>query len=138
MERVLAAARNVGTGNYPYLTGVEVKIPQSRVDYTTRDRDVEQQIDLDVATEVKHWGAMRDRERGGSTVTVVEQVQGRINRLRNQIESALRNPTYSVAVLEVRGVQNSPRELRDALASEILYYRRLARTLSKRFDYRRI
>lgn len=139
MERVLAVAKNVGTGRYPYLTGVEVRISGARVDYTTRDRDVQQQVDLDVATEVKHWGAMRDRTTSGGTVlTVAQQVQRRMATLDNQIQSSLRNATYSVVVLEVRGIQNSPRELRDALASALLTYRNLANTLKKKFVYRRI
>jgi len=138
MERALAAARNVGTGRFPYLTGVEVRIPGTRVDYTTRDHDEERQVDFDVATEVKNWGAMRARSgSGGTTITVAQQVTNRIATLRNQIQSALRGP-YQVAALEVRGVANIPQELRDALAAELVSYRALARTLNKRFVYRRI
>jgi len=139
MERVLAAARNVGTDRFPTLLGVEVRIPNSRVDYTTRDRDVQSQVPFDVATEVKHWGDIRARRaRDGTVISITSQVQTRIATLRNQIQSALQNPAYSVVALEVRGIPNIPQELRDALAAEIVAYRNLARSLNKRFEYRRI
>jgi hypothetical protein len=138
MQRVLAAARNVGTDRYPYLTGVEVRIPGSEIDYTVRDRDVQRSVTFDVAVEVKRWGTMRDRETSARTVTVAEQIQQRINTLRNQIESALRNPAYSAVLLEVQGMANVPTEMRSALMDEFSNYHGLATTLNKRFTWRQV
>ena len=139
MERVLAVAKNVGTGRVPYLVAVELKIPGTEVDYTVRDKDVEKQIEFDIAVEVKHWGAMRERtSKGGRVISVTEQIGNRINTLRNQVESALKHPTYSVVVVELRGYDNIPDELRDAVLDEFKNYAGLAATLNKRFTWRKI
>ena len=139
MERVLAAARNVGTGRFPYLTGVEVRIPGTEIDYTIRDRDVENKVDIDIAVEVKNWGAIRERAaRDGRIITVAEQIQQRINTLRNQVESSLRNPTYSAVIVEIRGYTSIPAEMRSTLGDEFINYRALAESLNKRFRWRRV
>jgi Domain of unknown function (DUF4157) len=139
MERVLAVAKNVGTGRVPYLVGVEVKIPGTEIDYTVRDKDKESKLDIDVAVEVKTWGSMRDRpKKSGGTLTVAEQIQQRINTLRNQVQSSLRNPVYTVVVLEVRGLANIPPEFRSTLMDELINYRGLAASLNKRFSWRRV
>jgi Domain of unknown function (DUF4157) len=138
MERVLEAARNVGRNRFPYLTGVEIRLPGARVDYTTRDRDASSAVPFDVATEVKHWGALRERTaRSGRTITIAEQVQRRMVTLRNQIQTSLRGP-YTMVVLEVRGRANMPPELTTALDAEIAAFHALAQAIGKRFVARSI
>jgi hypothetical protein len=138
MERVLAAARNVGTGRFPYLSGVEVSLPHSRIDYTTKDRASATSVPFDVATEVKHWGALRDRTTStGRTLTIAQQVQNRMATLDNQITGSLQGP-YDLVVLELRGRANMPSELTSALARATARYDRLAQSKGKRFISRDI
>jgi hypothetical protein len=95
-------------------------------------------VSFDVSVEVKRWGAMRDRPTSSGTLTVSEQIVSRINTLRNQVESALRNPTYTLVRVEVRGIENIPDEFRASFMNELINYRGLADQLHKRFEWRRV
>jgi hypothetical protein len=139
MERVLAAARNVGTPRLPRLTGVEVKIPGTEIDYTIRDHDTANNVEIDVAIEVKRYGAMRDiTSSKGKITTVADQIQSRIATLRRQVNSSLDNPAYSMVVLEMRGYSNTPPAMQSALTSEMQAFTNRAITLGKQFQFKMV
>jgi hypothetical protein len=140
MEQVVAAARNVGTGRVPYLTGVEVPVAGSRIDFTTRDQDPAKKVPFEIATEVKHWGAMRaSKDKKGQVKTVEDQIKSRIATLRNQIVGSLNDTQmgYAKVVLEIRGWDRIPVEMQDLLDQEIASYRALAasKTPPKQFVF---
>ena len=103
MERVCAAAQRRHRPT-PHLLGVEMRIHGTEIDYTVRENHVVNAIpiDVDVAVEVKHYGAMRDRPiSGGRTLTVADQILQRVRTLTSQVTNSLRDPQYTVVRVEI-------------------------------------
>ncbi len=155
MEQVLPVAKNVGTNRYPQLSGVEVSIEGTRIDYTTVGQEAATAVQIDIATEVKHWGAMRDREvkvkpKKGETPDptapktrikdVDEQIRERIATITNQIDRPLKDPKYKIVRVEIRGWNNMPDDLKNKLTTLFSAREASAPTMSppKKFEWRKI
>jgi hypothetical protein len=134
MERVLAAARNVGTGRRPYLTGVEVRIAGTRmaVDYTVCEREDQR----GTAIEVKRYGPIRERtDRDGRVITVSEQIAERVDTITRQVTTALGQPGYNAVRLEMRGFDALPANMQQQLLFVFATLENRAAGLQKRFSW---
>jgi len=115
LQRVLEAARNVGTRTFPRLTAVEINLPpyrrgsqniRVRLDYSVKDREETTREVVDVGVEVKRYGATWD----------ADKVRREVGKIRRQIRGAIlsQRPKYDVVRLEIGGYANTSASFKTA------------------------